>query len=373
MSLQDIVRQQTHHIRDAMDQIDKNLVELLGEKRAAEERLKRAGTEITKHRERETERKRRLREADLKVTESQRVVEELDREWQELERRRSEAHTRLMKEREEKDETKRLLREAQEATEKAQRDHQKERSSIRKIDTEAEEAEDNKARQQEHLWEALEASLDIHLQELAATIEQVFENEKERQERLAAFEDFKKARHEERKIGDLCDQRDELRKLVNTATVPGVKEMLQDSLRRIEDELEKRYPGALGLVSPPPDRGHVEELHYYRGDSGKAVFLLPITQSAWEAVESGDRGAAATVAVRLIWDIIRGLGLTKENGEFIFDGRRCIFSSKLDVEHVTELYEGFKVSLPGAVTLDVVLSPLLAEIEEAVIYEAVRS
>ena len=372
MSLQDIVRQETHDIRDALKQIDERRGERLRKKKAAEERLKRSGTEITKHREREKERKRLLQQADAKVKESQEVVAELDREREELERRASEANNRLMKERDARVETQKLLKQAQQAIEQGQGDFQGERSSIRKSEAEIEQAEKDKTRQEERLREALVASLDIHLKELAAGVEQAFVGEEERQKKLAAFEAFKNARHKDRKIGDLCDQRDELRKMVNTATVPGVKEMLQDSLRRIEDELEELYPGALGVVSPPSDRGHIEELHYYRADSGEAVFLLPITQSAWKAVERGDQGAAATVATRLIWDIIKGLGLTKEKGEFSFDGRWCVFSSKLDFEEVTELYEGFNVSLPGAVTLDVILYPLPPEIQEAVTYEAVH-
>ena len=196
MTLQDIVRQQTHEIRDALSLIERTYNDLLGQKGAAEDRLKRVLTEVSQHRARETERKRIVAEWEPKVAEIQQKLDE-------IERQRAELLERLFEKREEKDKAESLLKEARSATEKALETIARARDSIETTTKTLGAKEQEKAREQRRLRDAYVRSIDSYLSQLSRRIDQSFVGQEERQRRMAAIEAFKKARHEDRQIGDL--------------------------------------------------------------------------------------------------------------------------------------------------------------------------
>lgn len=365
MTLQDIARQQTQEIRDSLAQIDRRRTVLMSERSAAEDRRKRASTEITRHQALEGERKRLVAEIESKVADVQQKLEE-------IERQRAELLDRFLEKREEKEKAEDLLNEARKETESALEIVREARTADDKAAKDLEEIERDRSRQESRLYEAYLKSMETYLSEQSRRIEQTLAGQEERQRRLAAVDAFKKARHEDREIGDLCDQRDQFRQLIEMASVPGVKETLDMALHKIEGELQRRYPGALSIEDTAPELGLIEELYYYTDPSGKTPIILPITELDWIGIKEGEKNAQATRAIHLIWSMIKEAGLKIIDGEFHFQDRRCIFASNFGAEEMTAL-EGFKLSVPNSSALIFRFCPLPPEIEEALVREATNS
>jgi len=357
MTLEEIVRERTFSIRDAVDQIAARCLNLQNEIIAAEDSRKRSYTEITKQRTLETERRRLMEEAGSKVAEAQTELEG-------IERQRSEAVDRLLERQAARDDATKRLKEAQRLFEEAQERTKDSRERIDGANRELAEKEKERGDYNSQLRNCLMQSVECYLAELAKRIEHAYLAQEDRQKRLAAASEFKKARHEKLEIGDLCDQLDQLRILVSMATVPPVREMLQSSIKSIEDQLETLYPGALKIEQPLGELGLIEDLHYYPDANGKAVFLLPIERSAWEKIESGAACREAGEAFQLLWSMAKELQLKPADGRFDLQRGWCVFSSDYDPDDVM-LLEGFDLPLPGAGSLRFRLSPVPPEIREA--------
>jgi len=362
MTLQDIVRDHTREIMDAVNFVGRRRTDLLGELASAEERLKRASSEITRNRTLEGERKRHVSEVERKVQDIQQKLEE-------IERQRTELLDRLLEVRAQKEEEERLLVEAKRTTEKAQaliKDAQDTRASAgRKL----RDVDEERTRFESRLGDAYRRSLDLYLTETSKRIDQAFAGQEERERRLAALEAFKQARHEDPRIGDLCDQRDQFRQLLEMATVPGVNEAMQAALTRIEGELQDRYPGSIALEDTVPDLGLIEELYYFSDDEGKGCILLPLSEADWRAVASGNPVKSATRAARLIWDMIQGTTLKPSDGEFCLRGKFCLFVANCSAEELAAL-DGFNLSTSESTSLTFRFSSMPPEIQEALSHGA---
>jgi len=361
MSIAEFIRQHTLNVRDAIAALEEQIVRAEGQRNAADERVKRSSTEITRQRALETERKRSVNSASEKVTEAQRVLEEIDR-------RRQQALEVLIRCQDEQKDVEKTLANAQRATGAAL-------SEIRREQTAQQEAEELLVRVRAEIKEqgavyrhsllkALEVYVDQQIQQVHAS----FDSREQQMKVLRDFEIFKRARHEDPEIGGLCDQRDELRKLLNTAMVPGVRAMLQTSLTEIETKLVKRYPVALQIPHAADQDNRIEEMLFYCDRNGKAIFFLPIKEADWLAAANQDIYAQTSEAMCLVWTMIRELNLRTEDGDFAVVNGRPAFASRFDLEEVAIL-QGFSVKCENQVVLRFVLSSVPAEVQEALSHE----
>ena len=203
------------------------------------------------------------------------------------------------------------------------------------------------------------------LRELAKRIEQAFSNQEERKQRETALAELKKARHENRRIGDLCDQREQFHQLIKMATVPGVKETMEKALRKIEDELQTLYPNAISVEkNVPTDLGFIEEIHFFVDEESKVSIVLPIDVAMFERIEKGETSPATDRIMRFVWDMIKKLGLKHTDGEFRLDGERCLFATAFSADDMAVLDSGFSVSIASASALQFKFSALPTEIQE---------
>ncbi len=365
MTLQDVARQQTQDIRDSLIQIDRRRAVLMSERSSAEDRRKRASTEVTRQQAIEEERKRLVAKMDNEVQELQQQLDEIDRQ-------RTELIGRFLEKQDEKGGAEHHSKEARQATERARLIVHEAKAANDKADKELKEIQSEKSRYESRLREAYVRSLDIYLSELSERIEQTLAGQEERQRRLEASEAFKTARHEDREIGDLCDQRDQFRQLIEMASVPGVKVTLGMALQKIEEELQRRYPGALSIEDTVQELVLNEALHYYKDRGGKTSIILPISELDWTGIEKGEKGARTTTAMRLVWSMVKEGGLKKVDGEFHIQDGRCIFASNFSEDEMAAL-EGFSLSVPPSPALIFRFCPLPLEIEEALVYEATNS
>jgi TolA-binding protein len=80
LTLQDTIREQTWEIADALTLADRRRKDVISGQAAAEDGIKRAYTEITRHRALESERKRLVAEAEDRLKEVQDRFEEINRQ-----------------------------------------------------------------------------------------------------------------------------------------------------------------------------------------------------------------------------------------------------------------------------------------------------
>jgi hypothetical protein len=363
LTLQDTIREQTREIADPLSLVDKKRKDVISGQAAAEDRIKRASTEITRHRTLENERKRLVTEAEERLKEVQGRLDEIDRQ-------RLDILERWTEKREAKEQAEKLLKESRLETERALDVVRTETDRRDKEATLLNEIEVEKLKYEGLLSEAYRRSVDIYLRDLEKRVEQAFAGEEERNRRQLAADAFKKARHEDNYIGDLCDQRDQFRELIRLATVPAVADTLRRELARVEQELDKRYPGALSIDEKMPSIMSVEELYYLIDPDGLLRVVLPISEQVWDGISKGETGAGATCAMRMVWEMISGLELKSSDGEFCFENGYCMFVAKsLNADDMT-IKGDFILRLRNSATLTFRLSPFPAEVQEDLLYEA---
>jgi hypothetical protein len=347
---------------DAVALVERRQKDVIYGQAAAEDRIKRASTEITRHRALENERKRLVTEAEERLREVQGKLDEIERQRQDI----LECWT---EKREAKEQAEKLLRESRSDTEKASGTVRTETESRDKGVELLSEIEAEKFQYESRLRDAYRRSVDIYVRELERRVEQAFAGEEERNRRQAAADAFKKARHEDQHIGDLCDQRDQFRALIPQATVPAVADTLRRELERVEQELDKKYPGALSIEEKVPSILLVEELYYLIDSDGLLRIVIPIEEQVWGGISEGDTGAEANCAMRMVWEMISGLGLKSSDGEFRFEKGYCMFvTNALNADEMS--VQEFTLRLKNSATLRFRFSPFPAQVQEALLYEA---
>lgn len=362
LMISDIIRDHTRALSDALTNTSIERQRLLTQLKSADERLKRASTEIARGRTLEGERKRIVSEAEARV-------QELQQQFDEIEERRRQVLERLLEKSEEMQSAEGLLREARQGVESAvaaTRDAAREREEASRRLTDVDRGIESYKEKQKA---AFRESLDVFLAGSARRIEEVFAGQEERTRRAAAAESFRRARHEIPEIGDLCDQRDQFLELVRYASVPAVKEALTRELQRVEAALEAQYPGALTVEASGVLPTNIEELYYFPSVEGTGCVILPISENTWRAIEDGNTGAAETRAMKLIWEMISGVGIRSTDGEFRCEDGLCTFVARSLTADDLGTLEGFNLRVQGSPALSVKLCPLPRDIYEGLFYE----
>jgi hypothetical protein len=361
VTIVDLIRERTFPIRDGISSLEKDIAAAIGERDAADERVKRCGTELTKQRAVEGERKKAFAVLSEKVVEAQRILEE-------LEAKRREANEVLFLLQEEQRGLTKTHRAAQDAADEAL-------SAIRSTQKEREKAEERTGRlggelekKKLTLRHAIRQALDAYLKSQAEHLEAAFHGQAEREESRRAFEEFREARHADPNVvGRLCDQREELQKFLSNATVPDVRDMLQKSLEAVEGQLVMRYPRAL---MPPPAAldSPIEDLLFYVSDRERVAFLLPIDRDAWMSATRGEETASASQALCFVWNFAQQLRLGPAEGDFVVTKGWPVFASHCSLEDVA-LLRDFALKCGGTVVARFALASVPPELEEVLRHE----
>ena len=156
-------------------------------------------------------------------------------------------------------------------------------------------------------------------------------------------------------------------KLLGNAAVPEVIEVLRTQIKGLEDQLLRRFPGAL---PPPPrvDGGRVEELLCYSRKDGKAVFVLPIDPADWAAAGTEAPSVGASRAMCVVWHFLHGLKLRAEDGNFEPQLGRPAFVAEFGIEDAA-LLDGFVVKRQGSAVMQFAVAPAPAELQEVLSHE----
>jgi hypothetical protein len=361
MSVADIIREHTHALRDSIALLEGEIASLEAERDAADERFKRCSTEISRERNLEGERKRSWQAAGQRVVEAQEVLDELGR-------KRQEALEVLMRCQEEEKAIAISVCDAQRATEAARTEIQREEKAGTKAQDRLTRLHGTHADKRQQLCRARLDALDVHLRRQAEQVRAAFTTQEERAEAMRELEEFNRKRHTDPRIAELWEQREELRKLLKTSMVPGVKNLLQSSLNDIQDELAKTFPQATEVSEFPPADNPIDELLYYFDSDGNVVFLLPIDPNDWDAAENGEGTDGANRAMCLAWSVIRGLPLKTQDGDFVKVRGRPAFESRFDLDDAAVLSE-FSLTSDESVVMRLIPAPAPQEVQEALSHE----
>jgi hypothetical protein len=187
----------------------------------------------------------------------------------------------------------------------------------------------------------------------------------QRQSKAASLDAFKKARHNDHVVANLCDARDEWRSVLKTVAVPAVQETASAELAKIESEIERRFPGALELEEGARPEERIEDLFFVRQKTtGEIRLFVPLSRKAWDSLSKEDGGVLQQTAMHLLWTLIQSLGLRTESARIRADSFWTITISGNVAEEAQK--REITMTLPGGGSVIFILSPLPSEIEEAI-------
>src|SRR5579875_61080 len=361
MSLRDSIREHTREISDALAQLERRRTDATSEVAAAENRLRQVSMEARSLRSREDGRKRALGELDAKL-------QGLQHEIDELERQRLELVDRLLERQQERQTSDALLREIHGSIEKVEKQIRSAREDVEAKGRELRKVEEDRERYRSKLGESYRSALVTSLDEQRRRIAAMFASEEERRKKQAIVEQFKRARHEDSRLAELCEQREQYLQFVGQATVPGVKATLEREMSKIEEQIEDVYPGALHGLEDPAITTSEEDLYYYADESGDVALLVPVDKATWDAFAAGSQVEPCYEAAWLLWNLVKELKLKPSDGQFASSDFGCVFRSNLGMDLVPAL-GGFACKLGvGSVYFNLVAMP--NEMQEVMSNEA---
>jgi hypothetical protein len=361
MDILSLIHDQTRDLRDHITTLTAQVIRAGAERDAAKDRAKCATAEVAKQRTLEEEIKKSRDAASDMAAEAQHVLEELDR-------KRQETLDSLICCQEEQKSLSQSLVDAQALAELALAEAETEQENAQKAEAEISRLLEDREREELDLRDAVLESVDIFLEQQADRIMSVFASEEQHQEFLRDYESLQQARLTDTHVGALCEERDELNKFMSAATVPAVKDTLQASLAAVEDQLRELFPGAFQLTDPPSPANQTEELFFYLGPDGRAVFLIPVKTSDWEAAQEDEAMDRDMNTMRIVWDMIRELGFKEKDGDFVKMRGRPVFKSRFDAKE-TIILHGFTAKYYAADILRFAFARVPSEVEEALVHE----
>lgn len=362
MNVQDIARARTLETRDALAHLEKKIGDLMQQRQVAEDRLKAAGAGISKHRESENDAKRQISEAEGRIAEVQRQLDE-------IEQKRSALISDLMQLRSSRQQVEEDKRAAHESGQQLELEFRNARDESGRMEEEQRRLENEKARHAKLLQRGLIGAFEEYQAGAFSAVCDAVLGEEARRRRAADLEALQRARHEDPRIADLCDQRDQYAELLKQAKVPAVIEQLRTLSQAVQAQLQDIYPLALALGDQSATHETVADICFYRDATGQIAIVLPIDSATWGQMQEARPGAPVRAASELAWAVAKGLGLKPSDGEFSVGRGYCEYRAVLGDDEATVLAAS-TVSLPGVRSFQLRFNRLPSEIEEALRDEA---
>ena len=336
MSLIDIVRDQTRQIQDLLKGTEKEVEERIRNQVAAEESDRKLRQEAAELQPVVSERERTLREAHLKVQEIERQIAELQSRLRERQKERERAEAEHIA----------AQGDAADRSRKAARA----RKEAEDWERQATEARERAEKYQRRLLEERRAAVQKYL---AALWTQLLDAERKgasSAEARAALDGLNRARHDDPQVAELWEARLEWLRIAQSAGPPRVRETARAELKRIEDDLESRFPGALKVSTAGPLEELEEAYFYHRAGNDSCRILLCIPAEVCARLDAGVSTAHEDLAARIIWAFARGI---EKKG-----GRAGGWRSRFHVKdgHLVMIVEGGPEDMKNQESITVVLA-----------------
>jgi hypothetical protein len=186
----------------------------------------------------------------------------------------------------------------------------------------------------------------------------------DRARQASAYSDFEAARKTESEMAELDGARTEWGKIATSAVAPAVKSAATSELARIEQLIERRFPGALDFERTRGMSSEIEEL-YFRplADHRFQEIYVPIPESVYTTLAEGKSGREEDLAMRLAWSLIQALRPPPESAEFHCADGLCVLRMESDAKSVGDAAPN--LGSPIGSSIAIVLSPIPDVVREA--------
>lgn len=357
MTLMELVRENTFQIRDDISKLEQLKQEKISDLNSTNERIKRCGSDISSN-------NRQLEERKTRFTAIEQRESSLLKEIDDLETRRQQLLTDLLNCRQDVDSARKILEDAKIQRSQAQRSFAEENKKIESLRRDLKDLEADYEKHKKRLGAIHIQALRKYLQNLENSIQQEFQEQANRKDSLIALQDLRKLRHEKRDIGDLCDARDELRKVLKGVMVPAVKTTIQTELDKIEIQIEKLFPGALSVEMITKDSDFIEEIYYCVDHKGRLHLFLPVSVEIWESLELGKQTVKERAAAHLFFSIARGINFEAGKVKYCCKHNFIVLISEYSDNFFLQKGD-LSIGLPGGGTFSFIPSLLPDEIQES--------
>lgn len=359
MTYDDIVREQTRDLRDQLQRLAMKRSDLDGQKQALIDQGNRLRGELSQERKREVDAKRELREYE-------KTEDEILRRLQKIDELRSRLNTRLMDQRSKKDGQQSSIVATRLSVEdtlgRIRAKEQEQQALTQQIEAVERGLQEKSGNLRAALGQCIRQYLDGVWRDIASAQMSAVERTRQR----SAFVAFQRARHEDPRIADLFEQREQYQQLLKQATVPAVRNMLLAELDKATRALNAAFPGAMEAQQEPREPTTLLVLYEYVNATGQACVLMPFGPDIWKTLAEGSKDVEQDRAMRLMHAFVSGKNLRAEDGHFSCADQFCAYESTVPGEDMDLLQEDFSLELPAETTVVFRLAPLPLEAQEAI-------
>jgi len=356
MNLQDYIRSNTQETSDVLRKMGERQAELVSERKAAEERIKRIGTEITRQQDARVEKRHKIAGVEQRLG-------DVNRELDEIEKKRSALLGEVTLLQNAILESKEFFVELDRADNEFQREINGENTAIQRTDQKIDALEADRQRHESRFREAQLKAFKAFLKDVNGLIGETYGNATARRASIESRERLRRSRHEDREVGDLCDARDEWRRILKSVGVPSVAQAAEIELRRIESEIERRFPGAMELESMKSNGQQITELYFHAGDDWTMVYL-PFSEEDWRSAAI-ETGPSTETFMYFVWWLSGKMKVGFDDVVVKCENGLVVLCSKVglgDLKGVNDMV----FSIPGDNGITFILSQIPYEVKKAI-------
>lgn len=355
MTLQDILRERSRELLDAIQNAKNQLEKLRGERQAALERARQSRADADAKRATGNDHANSVRLIEAQVV-------ELERQIQELRSKLNERQAELKHCRDEQLEISSAIAE--------QRKRERtELSAADSFDDGIEKTERALARDHSRLLEARRSALPAYLDYVWGRLLEHSRGAEQRRAAVDTRQRFERERHQNPELASLWEAREEWKRIANSAAPTLVIQTAKSELARVERELETRFPGLWDALAGEAAVAETEEVFFRTVDATSFTSIpLPIPSETWKAIADGQAGNEEQLAMRLVWAMSKAMPPSDSESILDPDAARPSFVTKKPADEV-ELMDPLVLDLPRGGRVSLILSPLPAEANEALANE----
>lgn len=184
------------------------------------------------------------------------------------------------------------------------------------------------------------------------------------EENLAAF---KRSLKEDRTVREIYNAWQEWHKINKSDAPEAVRETAQREQRKLQDEINKRFPDALLAKDKKPNFELHETLYCYTNSEGKRIVIMPLSEKHWQELQNGTQGRPDTSIMHFLWWIIQEAGFDAKHAYFQLSDKFVELVMGTDSDPLDK--NAISLQLDGVGNVSLELMPLPQEIREVLTQE----
>jgi hypothetical protein len=350
LTLSNLLRAASDEVDAAVRAADTELRELEARRKTNESALEQARSQV--------------RRARGVVEERRRACDEVDERVKELERQLREVERRLSARRGERNSAREELNAAEAAAATKKKEVQTVDEESVRIGEAIAKAVSTRSAQERQIRDRRRQAFSAYQALLWKRLLELSTSQGDRARQASAYSDFEAARQIDSEVAELDVARTEWGKIAASAVAPAVKSAATSELARIEQLIDRQFPGALDFERTRGMSSEIEEF-YFRSlaDHESQEIYVPIPESVYTALAEGKSGREEDLAMRLAWSLVQALRPPPESTEFYCADGLCVLRTDSDAKSVGDA--AANLGGPIGSSIAIVLSPIPDVVREA--------